>query len=199
MSSEPEAIGLLGGTFDPVHNGHLAIVDSYLNSGLLDRLFLVLTPEPPHKENQELSSYEDRKKMLQLAFEGVDNLSISTIENKLPKPSYSINTVDHFKKAYPDSKLYLCIGEDSLLNFKDWYRWKAIVKKCTLLVAKRPTKNNTLSMPDDLKAHLQFIDHEQIAVSSSEIRKKIKQGEQINHMLPPKVLGYIEKHKLYDN
>lgn len=198
MASVPKAIGLLGGTFDPVHKGHISIVHSYLDSGYLDKLFLILTPEPPHKENRELTDFRHRKKMLERALGGLENLVISTIEQRLPKPSYTINTIDFFASEYPDAKLYLCMGEDSLLDFKNWYRWEDIVAKCTLLVARRPdTPGKTVA--GELEGHVRYIDHEAVNISSSAIRDSIKSGKSVKEMLPDEVISYINKHHLYQN
>lgn len=198
MATDLRAIGLLGGTFDPVHNGHIAIIKSYLNSGYIDILYVVLTPDPPHKNQSELTDFEHRKNMLELALNDMENVRISTIEQDLPKPSYTRNTVNYFAKQFPSAKLYLCIGEDSFKNFKSWYSWQEIVSQCTLLVAKRP-ETEYGEIPDELKEHTRFIDHQMIDISSTEIRNDALFDNTTNDKLPPEVLRYISEHHLYQN
>src|SRR5690554_3641750 len=106
-------IGLLGGTFNPVHNGHIAIAKAFLGSGEIDKLWVLLTSFPPHKKGDEFVSYELRHKMLKAAFSGLNNISVSTIEQTLPKPNYTIHTVRHLKEKYPEFSFLFCMGEDS--------------------------------------------------------------------------------------
>lgn len=196
MASSPLGIGLLGGSFDPVHIGHLEIIQSFLDCSYIDLLYVILSPNPPHKENRDLTDFKHRFKMLEMTFGGMENLLISTIEKKLSKPSYTVNTVNHFNNKFPNDDLYLCIGEDSYVEFSNWYKWEEIIKNCTLLVAKRPkaAKNN---LPAKLVEKACFIEHEKIDISSSDIRKKIRLGEKVEDLLPANVWNYIEKNQLY--
>lgn len=196
MASTEKAIGLFGGTFDPVHNGHVAVTQSYLNSGLIDELWIILTPDPPHKADQPLSPYKLRKKMLEQAFRDVDRVTISDVENNLPRPSYTIQTILHLTEHFSRYKFYLCIGEDSLIDFDKWYRWEDILKHCELLVADRPNTNiNMIDRKIIEKTH--FIDHEPVEISSSGLRRKISQGEDITHLIPEGVYKLILSHNLY--
>jgi len=202
MSGQPKAaaIGLLGGTFDPVHNGHLAIINSFLESGYLERLIVVLTPNPPHKKGLELTEFSHRLNMLNLALKNIPDLSVSEIENKLPAPSYTVNTVAYFKKKNPGKPIYLCIGEDSLQEFKNWYQWQHILEMCSLLVARRPgTRNSEEVIQEDLQEHSVFVDHDPVEISSSRIRKNIMAGSDVSSILPDEVQRYIQKHNLYTN
>jgi nicotinate-nucleotide adenylyltransferase len=196
MASSRRGIGLLGGSFDPVHKGHLEIIQSFLDSGYINLLYVILSPNPPHKENRDLTDFKHRYKMLQDAMVGFENLSVSTIEKELPKPSYTINTISHFNDEFPNDKLYLCIGEDSYVEFTGWYKWEEILKMCKLLVASRPEakKNN---LPEKLRESACFIEHEAIDISSSEIREKIRMGDDVKDLLPDSVWSYIKKHRLY--
>lgn len=198
MTSDHHGIGLLGGSFDPVHNGHVAICRSFLNSKYIDNLYVILTPDPPHKDNRELTDYSHRLTMLQLALGNMDKLTVSDLENRLPKPSYTVNTVAHFKSKFPEEDLYLCIGEDSYKQFTDWYHWEEIIEYCRLLVARRPNSDKK-SVPKKLKNSANFIDHDEVAISSSDIRKRLKKGKQVGDYLPEAVLAYIHKEQLYQN
>ena len=198
MSSSSQGIGLLGGSFDPVHNGHVAICRSYLNSKYIGELYVILTPDPPHKDDRKLTDFSHRLAMLNLALGCIDKLTVSDVEKNLPKPSYTVNTVAYFKSEFPEKDLYLCIGEDSYTEFTDWYHWEEIIDNCRLLVAGRPNSDEK-DVPGKLKKNARFIDHDEVAVSSSEIRKRLKRGEEVGEYLPETVLAYIHKEQLYRN
>lgn len=189
-------IGLFGGTFDPVHRGHISIAQSFLSSGLIDELWVLLTPYPPHKQQADHTSYEKRFEMLTAAFEGMEHVVISMVENELPKPSYSVRTIRHFKDKYPDSTFYFCMGEDSLRHFHTWKKYREILDECELLVAQRPGESHRQVRDEILnKAHL--VEHDPLDIASSDIRKSIKEGRDISGKLPKGVLKIIEKEQLY--
>ena len=191
-------IGLFGGTFDPVHNGHLSIADSFLKSGTIDQLWVLLTPFPPHKEDENHASYATRLKMLKAAFEGMSQLSILTIENELPKPSYSYNTIRHLIEVNnPDYQFFFCIGEDNLAKFHTWKFHEQILDQVNLLVANRPGADHS-QVKNYILEKTTFVNHEPLDISSSEIKEKIQRHEEIKKMIPRKVLGIIEQEALYN-
>ena len=190
-------IGLFGGTFDPVHNGHLSIAESFLKSGIIDQLWVLLTPFPPHKTNENHASYAHRLRMLEQAFEGKNNTSILTIENELPKPSYSFNTIRYLKQINnPDLEFFFCMGEDNLAKFHTWKFHKKILEEADLLVANRPGANHS-QVKNYILENTTFVDHEPLEVSSSEIKDSINDNEGLKKMLPEKVLEIIRKEALY--
>lgn len=192
----PTQIGLLGGTFDPVHNGHLSIANSFINSGLIDELWVLLTPFPPHKNGNQHASYNDRLNMLKYAFEGVEKVSISTVENELPKPSYTVQTIRYLKKTYPLVNFYYCMGEDSLSQFHTWKYYREILDECELLVAHRPKAQH-----EDVDSHIlektRFVDHDPVNISSSQIKEYLKEGKSISELVPDKVTETIDNKQLY--
>lgn len=188
-------IGLFGGTFDPVHNGHLSIAHSFLESNLIDELWVLLTPYPPHK-NQNQTSYNIRLHMLQKAFAGIQNLSIKTIENELPKPSYSVQTIRYLKKKHPNKTYLYCMGEDSLVHFHTWKFYEEILQECELIVAHRPGETHA-DVEEKILQRTHFVDHTPLDISSSEIRKKIAGGNSISDQVPEEVVKVIEKEQLY--
>lgn len=192
----PTEVGLMGGTFDPVHNGHVSIAKSFVESGLIDELWILLTPYPPHKKNEDHSDYSLRLEMLKNAFEGFSNLKISTIENKLPKPSYTVRTIRYFKKKHPDKRFYFCMGEDSLSQFHNWKKSDEILEECNLLVAHRPEATHEDVDPEIL-SKVRFVDHEPVDISSTMIRKRLRAGKSISELVPDKVNEIIEKKNLY--
>ncbi|SMO36598.1 nicotinate (nicotinamide) nucleotide adenylyltransferase [Gracilimonas mengyeensis] len=190
------SVGLFGGTFDPVHNGHLAIAKAFLDSPHIDELWVLLTPYPPHKQNDQQSHYKMRLNMLEAAFADFTKVKISTIENELPKPSYTVQTVRYLKKEHPETTFYFCMGEDSLAQFHTWKHHEQILEECDLLVAHRPGESHDDVDPDILsKVH--FVDHQPLEAASSDIRKRKREGISISGYVPEKVLAIIKKNQLY--
>lgn len=199
MNSSARAIGIFGGTFDPVHNGHLAIAKSFLESDLIEELWIFLSPYPPHKESESITAdYSQRLKMLQAAFKPVKKTTISDLELRLPKPSYTVQTIKYLKKKHPDFNFFLCVGKDSFNTFTTWYRWEEILGSVRLLVADRPV-NRPKNLPRKLYERAQFINHEAIAVSSTAIRKRLQDGKPIDDLVPESVTKIIEEENLYQN
>lgn len=191
-------IGLFGGTFDPVHNGHISIAQSFLNSSEIDELWVLLTPFPPHKEGNNHAPYAVRKQMLELAFSGEENIKILTIENELPKPSFSINTIRHLKDLHPDFIFLFCIGEDNLSTFHTWKQHEEILKEVGLLVAKRPGADHS-EVKNYILEKASFVDHNPVSASSSKVKAVIDQKELLKELLPEKVLGFVLEEALYKN
>ena len=189
-------IGLFGGTFDPVHKGHLSIAESFLESGLIDQLWVLLTPYPPHKQQASQTSYEVRLEMLKKAFSGFEKLYVKTIENELPKPSYSVQTIQHLKKNHPENKYYFCMGEDSLAQFNTWKFYEKIIEECELLVARRPGISHS-EVEDKILSRTHFVDHTPLDIASSQIREMVRSGESYTQMVPKSVAKVIEKEQLY--
>lgn len=136
--------------------------------------------------------------MLHIAFQSFPSVTISDVENSLPKPSYTIQTIRYLKKKYPDFRFYLCVGEDSLVNFKKWHKWEQILEECELLVTDRPNFSMD-NLDPAIIGRTKLITHKPIEISSSEIRRKVNRGEDISEMVPPGVNNYIEAHHLYQN
>ena len=189
-------VGVLGGTFDPVHKGHLAIARSFLDSGEIDELWIIPSAFPPHKNGDEVTSYADRRAMLELVFDRWEKVRISTIEDQLPKPSYTLQTIRSLKEKYPEYQFYLCMGSDSLVHFHQWHRYREILGECSLLVAKRPGFDDQQISPEILN-RTQFVAHKPIQISSSGLKDQIK-GEVLPEKdLPDEVVRYIKEKGLY--
>lgn len=189
-------IGILGGTFDPVHNGHISIATAFLKSKIIDELWIMPAPDPPHKKTGLITEFDQRFELLQLVFKNWNGILISDLEDKLPKPSYSLRTIKNLKKEFPDKIFFLCLGSDSLEKIDTWYHYEDLSKECRFLVARRPGFN-----PDKVKSSIMkrciFIDHNPIDVSSTQIRQFIKEGKNISALVPGKVLEHIKKKRLY--
>lgn len=193
----PIRIGLFGGTFDPVHRGHVSIAESFLNSGFIDELWILLTPFPPHKQGNGHTLYELRHEMLKAAFVDIESVQILTVENELPKPSYTINTIRYLKAVYPKKEFHFCMGEDSLTGFHTWKFHEEILEEATLLVADRPEYDRTL-VAEYILNKTTFVTHEPLSISSSEIKERIRNKESIETFVPEEVLKVITSEKLYE-
>jgi nicotinate-nucleotide adenylyltransferase len=192
-----DRIGIFGGVFDPVHLGHLSISQSFLESNVINQLLILPSPSPPHKQGKPILSLNHRIQMLELAYQGWDNITISDLETRLPEPSYTLQTIKHLQKFNPDNLYFLCIGEDSLKNFTSWYKYRQILDRVTLLVAERP-EISLDEVSEDLLEKSIFVDHHPVKISSTSIRKQADFGLKISDGLPDQVLDYILKHHLYD-
>lgn len=189
-------VGLFGGTFDPVHKGHISIAESFLDSGMIDELWVLLTPYPPHKQEKNPTDYQTRLKMLEAAFSDMENVTINTIENSLRKPSYSVQTIRHLKSKHPDKTFLYCMGEDSLAKFHTWKFYDQILEECELLVAQRPGVSHE-GTQEKILAHTHFVSHTPFDISSSDIRSEIFNKESIREMVPEQVALIIENEQLY--
>lgn len=187
-------VGIFGGAFNPVHKGHVRAANSFLKSGLIDELLVLPTPTPPHKSSDGLVGFKHRVEMLKRAFSGFKDVTVSDLESQFPEPSYTLQTINYLYEEYPKTRFYLCLGEDSIVHFENWYMYKEILKKIVLLVAERPGFDSS-KIPDEILERAIFVNHEPVDLSSSEFRDS-ESGSGLTS-LPEPVRAYIEKHNLY--
>lgn len=191
-----ERIGIFGGTFDPVHNGHVVVARSFLHSGYIDELWIIPSPDPPHKKKKNLTAFEKRERMLAAAFSGFENVEISDVEEGLAHPSFTIRTIKYLKQQYPDKIFYLCIGEDSLSEFESWHKPDLILEECELLVASRPGFDRK-DVKDEILRKAHFVEHDPVRVSSTELRRRLSEGKDVENEIPASVLQIIRNEGLY--
>ena len=173
-------IGLFGGTFDPIHNGHIQICESFLKSEYIDGLWIIPASIPPQKEQTVITSFDQRFAMLKLAFQSKEHVRILDIEDSLPKPN-----VD-FK---------LCIGADSLKNIHSWYKYQELLLEIDLLVVSRPAVD--VNNVENIDSHkINFVKHTDTHISSTEIREALKDRRDSKDV-PKTVLNYILQNDLY--
>ena len=186
-------IGILGGTFNPVHIGHLILADEALSKLNLDKIVFVPTFIPPHKDIETNISAKDRLKMVELAIEDNGAFEVSTFELDSKKKSYSIDTLKEFRNVYgQDSQLYFITGSDLLKDLFSWKNVNEIFKMSKFIVANRP------GYPiKDVPEQAETVVITPIEVSSEDIRRRLKEGRSIRYLVPEKVRGYILEHKLY--
>lgn len=189
-------IGLFGGTFNPVHTGHVNLVKNFKEKLGLDKVMVIPTAQPPHKEAKALASSEDRINMCRLAFG--EMAEISDIEISRGGKSYTVKTLEELKKKYPEDEFYFLVGSDMLLSFKRWYRWEDILSMCTLCATDRNNEESCRESDADFFERIIFCDFEKTVVSSTEVREKIERKENVLHLIPEKVLNYIKEKGLYN-
>lgn len=199
-------LGLFGGSFDPIHRGHLEPVEAARKALDLDRVFYLPTAQPPHKAGRRFAGSHARFAMVELALLESDESLASAHELTPGTKAYTVETVEHFRREYPEASLFLILGADSLVHFHTWRNWQQIVKLAELAVLVRPGWN-LAELPSDFPEELRtriagdrvhFVENAPVAVSSSEIRRLLVQDpESAAHMLPDLVLRYINKYALY--
>ncbi|MGN1202501.1 MAG: nicotinate (nicotinamide) nucleotide adenylyltransferase [Eubacterium sp.] len=196
-------IGIFGGAFNPIHNGHLTLVRSYFESLKLDKVLFVPTAVPPHKTSQHLAPAEDRLNMVSLALKDNAAYELSDIEFKRQGKSYTYDTLTELKKLYPDSEFYLIIGADQFLTFHLWYKYKEIINTVTLCTSARENEQEKQKLLEyansikEMEGRYYIADYPVMKLSSSEIREKLKNNEDISDLVPKKVYEYILEKELY--
>lgn len=196
-------IGLFGGSFNPIHNGHIHLAETIKSGLALDKVIFIPSNIPPHKDGDEYAPNEHRLKMCRLAVSGIDPFEVSDYELLRDEVSYTVNTVRYFKDKNPQDELYLLLGSDMLLDFDTWYRYDEILQKASLAVASRE-KNDEEKLKAEAEKLSKFgkiyiIDAPAVEVSSTEIRKKLRNNENITCNLSEKVVKYILLNGLYKN
>ncbi|MEO8597712.1 MAG: nicotinate-nucleotide adenylyltransferase [Candidatus Solibacter sp.] len=187
-------LAIFGGTFDPIHKGHLALAHAAAARFELDRVLLVPAARPPHKSGVTHAPYGDRVAMAELAVEGEARFEVSRLEEHTAR-SYSIYTIDQVRASLAaDDELYFLIGADAFAELQTWYRWRDVVKCVRFLVVSRP--GHLYQAPEG--AQFDRIDDLEVPISSSDIRRAIAAGERPAG-LAETVRAYIEARGLYRN
>ncbi len=196
-------IGIFGGTFNPVHLGHRNCLISVIDQIKLARVIVMPDRIPPHKAAQELASPEDRLNMCRLAFGDIAGVEFSDWELRQAGKSYSVLTLRHLKKLYPDDKLFFIMGSDMLLSFEQWYRYEEILSLASLACVARLDEDIDKLEPfaEILRAkngEVFIIRTEPFDISSSEIRDMLKKNLDCSCYLDKNVVQYIVDKNLYD-
>jgi len=211
-------VGLFGGTFDPIHWGHLRSAEEVREAFSLDRVLFVPASNPPHKKRAPATSAEDRFEMVRLAIATNPGFAVSKVELSRPGKSYSIDTIRHFaRRRSPSNSVYFILGLDAFREIGSWKDFRDIFPLCHLIVTSRPGSASSLSlsgMPvavrrlfcyDSRKkayqhesgTYLFFLKLTDIAISASEIRSHLREGKSIRYLVPLEVETYIKKRGLY--
>ncbi len=191
-------IGLFGGSFNPPHTGHLWLAEEFRKKGMLDVVWVLVSPEPPHKDGVGLVSYHHRLAMAKMTFSNTFGIEINLIEETLPKPGYTYRTVEALKSRHPGATFWLCIGEDAYHDLPNWKEPDRLLKSVKLLVARRGDfvhqSNNPLA---DRISGVQYIDILPRPISSTKIRAMVAEGQSIQGLVVPEVEKYIKDNRLY--
>ena len=198
-------IGLFGGSFNPVHHGHLIAAQTAMEAFALDRVILIPCHIQPQKSARPRSSGADRLTMLELAVEGSDTLEVSDVELLRGGLSYTIDTVDALQQRFPTAEICFIIGEDSLVDLHRWHRIEELLERCRFVTLARPGSSAphrdpaALNLPAPQARRLldAIAAERQIEISSSDIRTRIASGRSIRYLVPLQVETYIQTHRLY--
>jgi nicotinate-nucleotide adenylyltransferase len=205
---QPEAkqrIGVFGGTFDPVHMGHLILAEQCREQGRLDEVWFVPSARPPHKLERPLTPFAQRAEMLALAVAGNPLFRIDLSEKDRPGPSYTAETLTEFRQRLPGAEFFLVIGSDTLVDLPHWREPVRIVEQAALLVVARP--NCPVPAPDELRAGLrlpesvplrqQLVATPLMDISSRDLRRRAADGRSLRYLVPRAVECYIGEKRLY--
>lgn len=186
--------GIFGGSFNPVHNGHIELARRLLKLARLDGVWFVVSPQNPFKRNEHLLDDRLRLEMVRLALQDEPRMEASDYEFRLPRPSYMWHTLRAMSKDYPDRRFVLLIGADNWARFGEWYAADKILAAHRVVVY--PREGVPLD-PAALPAGVTLADTGLIPGSSTEVRRRIACGLPVDGLVPPVVAGFIRKHKLY--
>ncbi len=194
-------LGILGGSFNPIHHAHLFTAEVAAAAFQLERVLLVPAAQSPLKRRASVSA-EDRLAMVRLAVEGNPLLDVSLVDVDRPPPSYTVDTMTLLGRQYPGSDLYLILGMDALADLMDWREPERLLDLCQLIVVARP--GYPLEVPQDVRKHLgarasrihlQPMLH--LEVSSTELRRRLQFREPVRYLMPERVEQFIREHSLY--
>ncbi len=188
-------IGIFGGSFNPIHNGHAIIANYIMQHGGLDQLWLMVSPQNPLKQPHEMAGELHRLRMTEMVSHRIDGVETSAFEFTMPRPSYTIDTLHALQEKFPDDEFWLVIGAD---NWAVWDRWRAhdeIVQQFHLLIY--PRLGFEVNIPDELSDRVHLVNAPIIELSSTTVRELLSQGQSIAFYVPADVEQYIVKHQLY--
>jgi len=188
-------IGLYFGSFNPIHNGHLIIATHCLNFTDLEQIWMVVTPQNPFKTTSSLLGEYDRLHLITKALEGEINIKVSDVEFRLPKPSYTITTLQYLEEKYPEHLFTIIMGSDSLQNIDKWKNADILLLRYKLYVFLR----KGFPINENVKAAITILDAPLIEISSSYIRKLIKMNKSIRYLVPDTVCDEIQSTTFYKN
>ena len=199
-------IGILGGTFDPIHNGHLALGKQAYEQFGLDEIWFMLSGHPPHKKGRLVTEGKEREDMVKLAIASVPYFVYSDFELKREGNTYTAQTLTLLKEAYPQHEFYFIIGADSLYEIEQWYHPELVLGHVTILAAGRECEDASCSLEEQAEylrnkygAAIFLLHSDTMHVSSQELRERENLGLGIGDLVPASVERYIREHGLYQH
>jgi nicotinate-nucleotide adenylyltransferase len=197
-------IGIFGGTFDPIHMGHLILAEQCRDQARLDQVWLMPSAHPPHKADRPVTRFETRCEMLELAIAGHAAFRVERIERELPPPSYTAETLAELGRRHAADEFFLLMGSDQLPDLPSWHEPRRVIERAGLVVVPRPgvmlwtAERLAIAMEVELSAvRLRFVACPMIEIASRELRRAIADGMSIRYMVPRAVEEYIRDRKLY--
>ena len=195
-------IGIMGGTFDPIHYGHLILAETAYDRFGMDKVLIMPAGDPYFKVDRGVSSDPDREAMTKLAIEGNPHFEFSDLELKREGDTYTVDTLKTLKEQYPYDDLYLIVGSDTLFQMEKWYKPQEIFQLATILSSRRNIPNAELEEQMDYLrskygAKIVNLYMPNIDISSTDIRDKVKHDMSVKYFTPDSVIAYIKEHKLY--
>ncbi len=197
--------GIFGGTFDPIHLGHLILAEQCREQARLDQVLFVPAARPPHKQHQALTPFEKRVDMLRLAVSGQPAFRVEDLEKDRPGPSYTADTLRILKERQPANELFLILGADSLNDLPGWYEPRDVIELATLLIVARPGWEmppltavwQALGRDGAEPVRIEIVHCPLIDISSRDLRQRVAAGQTIRYMVPRAVEAYVQDKKLY--
>jgi nicotinate-nucleotide adenylyltransferase len=197
--------GVFGGSFDPVHLGHLILAEQSRAQARLDQVLFVPAARPPHKQAVTLTPFAQRVEMLSLAISGHPAFQISEIEKDRPGPSYTVDTLAELKTLHPDVELFLLVGTDMARDLPSWYQPARILELSSLVIVGRPGSDRfspaeieqSLTLPEGKSLDFQQVQSPLIEISGRDIRRRVGEGDTIRYLVPRAVEIYIQDKQLY--
>lgn len=190
-------IGVLGGTFDPIHLAHLALAEEAREEAALQQVLFVPAGLPPHKRPQEVLAAGHRLEMVRLALAACPHFHVRELELDREGFSYTLDTVEALAREFaPRGELFLIVGADQVLELENWKDPRSLVEACTLLIAPRPGFELG-ELPAWVAGRARLLTTTRLAISSREIRERVRAGRSIRFLVPDPVRAYIEDHRLY--
>jgi nicotinate-nucleotide adenylyltransferase len=219
MGGKIKKIGLFGGTFNPIHNGHLKVAEEVGRFFELDKILFIPSYLPPHKSTRDIASATDRLKMVELALQPFSQFEASSLEVERPETSYSVITLEKVKKIYSGAEIFFIVGIDAFLEIKTWREYERILSSCSFIVVSRPGYEleqakevlapdwkekmvivGPVFKPDEERGKepkIYLFPMNSLDISASEIRRRRQRGESISGLVPEAVEKYILERNLY--
>ncbi|MEN6348549.1 MAG: nicotinate-nucleotide adenylyltransferase [Syntrophomonas sp.] len=197
------SLGILGGTFDPIHYGHLIAAEYARYEFKLDKVLVLPAAIPPHKDLRQVLDARYRYRMAELAVKNNPTLEISALEMERNGYSYTVDTVDYYRRRYPGQEIYFITGADSLYYMDTWKDIERLAGLCSFIVVTRPGYNvdreekDLSDLPTALWDKMKQLQIPGLDISSSDIRRRISEGKPVKYLLPPEVEEYIRAEGLY--
>ena len=190
-------IGLFGGSFNPIHNGHVSLAKALLREAALDEVWFMVSPQNPLKTDQRLLDDGKRLQLVRAALKGEQHLVACDFEFGLPKPSYTWNTLEALKQKFPDHRFTLLIGGDNWADFRKWYRYEDILRNYPIVVYPRSGADTVIGDDIPETTDIRIVNTPLLDISSTMIRERLKRGESIRGLVPEAAAAIIGREGLY--